>query len=137
MLGGLITIAGGLLAASGFIVGRKPNAKELIDKLVPYTGMIGLIMFGWGVWETLSVVRNISMLGAAPLRWIFWACVAGADLFVGFILGFSLISKYMFSKSATALEKGKELRAKLAKVQSPLGLFAVVMGTLYIVWRFI
>jgi hypothetical protein len=137
MLGGLITIAGGLLAASGFIVSRKPNAKDLIDKLVPYTGVIGLILFGWGVWETLSVVRHISLLGTMPLRWIFWACVGLADLLVGFVLGFGMISKYVLGKNPVAMEKGKELRAKLVKIQVPLGLFAIVMGTLFIVWRFI
>ncbi|MBW2733802.1 MAG: hypothetical protein JRH20_15550 [Deltaproteobacteria bacterium] len=134
MIGGLITIVGGLLAASGFIISRKPNAKELIDKIAPYAGMIGLIMFGWGVWETLSVVRNVSILSVAPLRWVFWAGVAAADLLVGFILGFGMISKYMLSKNAAALEKGQRLRTKLVKVQAPLGLFAMVMGVLFIVF---
>jgi len=134
MIGGLITIVGGLLAASGFIISRKPNAKDLIDKIAPYAGMIGLIMFGWGVWETLSVVRNVSILSVAPLRWVFWAGVAAADLLVGFILGFGMISKYMLSKNAAALEKGQRLRTKLVKIQAPLGLFAIVMGVLFIVF---
>lgn len=135
MLGGLITIAGGTLAASGFIINRKPNAKDLIDKLVPYMGWIGIVLFGWGVWETLAVIRGIALLSAAPLTWIFWACVAFADLTVGFILGFALISKYTLSKNEVALEKGRALRAKLVKIQAPLGLFAIIMGALYIVWR--
>ena len=41
MFAGLITIAGGILAASALIIARKPNAKELIDKLTPYQGWIG------------------------------------------------------------------------------------------------
>ena len=44
MLAGLITIAGGLLAASNLIIARKPNAKDLIDKLTPYQGWIGIVM---------------------------------------------------------------------------------------------
>lgn len=137
MLGGLITIAGGILASSGFIVSKKPNAQELIDKLVPYTGWIGIVMFGWGVWETISVVTHLGMLGSFPLRWIFWLCVALADLGVGFLLGFGLISKYALSKNAQALAKGQEVRGKLVRVQAPLGLFAIVMGGLYLVWLFI
>ena len=86
MLGGLITIAGGTLAASGFIIGKKPNAKELIDKLVPYTGWIGILMFVWGVWETIGAVTGMGMLSSFPLRWVFWLCVAVADLGVGFLL---------------------------------------------------
>lgn len=33
-----------------------------------------------------------------------------------------------------ALAKGQALRAKLMKVQVPLGLFAILMGALYLVW---
>jgi len=137
MLGGLITIAGGTLASSGFIIKRSPNAKDLIDKLVPYTGIIGLIMFGWGVWETLSVLRNISLLSVAPLRWVFWTGVAVADLTVGFVLGFGMISKYALGKNPTALAKGQALREKLVGMQSVLGVFAIAMGVLYTVWLYI
>lgn len=137
MLGGLITIVGGIIAASGFIISRKPNAKELIDKVVPYTGWIGMVMFGWGVWETFGVIRGIGLLSEMPLRWIFWLCVGLADLGVGFLLGFSLISQYALSKNAAALAKGEQLRGKLMKIQAPLGLFAIVMGVLYLVWLFI
>ena len=66
MIGGLITIAGGTLASSGFIISKKPNAKELIDKLVPYTGWIGMVMFVWGIWETIAVVTHLSLLSSAP-----------------------------------------------------------------------
>ena len=137
MLGGLITIAGGTLASSGFIISRKPDAKQIIDKLVPYTGWIGIVLFCWGVWETIAVVRGLSLLGTAPLTWIFWLCVAVADLAVGFLLGFSLISKYALSKNAAALAKGQQMREKLVKIQAPLGLFAIVMGVLYLVWLYV
>ena len=39
MLSGLISIAGGILAAAALIIARKPNAKDLIDKLTPYSGL--------------------------------------------------------------------------------------------------
>jgi len=136
MLGGLITIAGGTLASSGLIISRRPDAKQLIDKLVPYTGWIGMVLFGWGVWETISVVTNMGLLGSFPLRWAFWAAVAAADLLVGFLLGFALISKYALSKNAAAMVKGQQIRAKLTTIQGPLGLFAIVMGVLYIVWLY-
>lgn len=134
MLGGLITIAGGLIAASNLVVSRMANAKTLIDKLTPYQGWIGMIMFGWGIWETISVVTGMSLLSTAPLTWIFWLCVALADLFVGFLLGFGLITKYALSKNEQAMEKGQRIRGKLAPFQGVLGIFAMVMGALYLVW---
>jgi hypothetical protein len=137
MLGGLITITGGVLASSGFIISRKPDAKQLIDKIVPYTGWIGVVLFCWGVWETISVVTGLGLLASHPLRWVFWLCVAAADLIVGFMLGFSLISKYALSKNEAALAKGQQMREKLMKIQAPLGLFAIVMGVLYLVWLYV
>lgn len=137
MLGGLITIVGGILASSGFIISKKPNAKELIDKLVPYTGWIGILLFIWGIKETIGVITGIGLLGSAPLLWIFWLLIALADLGVGFLLGFGLISKYALSKNETAMAKGQQIREKLVKIQAPIGLFAIAMGVLYIVWLFI
>ena len=80
MLGGLITIIGGILAASGFIIKRSPNAQQLIDKLTPYQGWIGIVMFGWGVWETLHSVLGISLLGSHPLTWVFWLLSGIAEM---------------------------------------------------------
>jgi hypothetical protein len=137
MLSGLITIAGGILAASALIIARKPNAKELIDKLTPYQGWIGIVMFFWGVWGVLDCVRFVSVLSARPLFWVFWLACGAADLIVGFLLGFGLITKYALGKSPAALARGQALRARLAGYQGMLGLFAIAMGVLYIVWLYV
>lgn len=134
MLGGLITIAGGILAASGFIIKRSPNAQQLIDKLAPYQGWIGMVMFGWGVWETLHSVLGISLLSSHPLTWVFWMLTGVADLLVGFLLGFGLITHYALGKNPAAMARGQQIRTSLVNVQAPLGALAVVMGVLYIVW---
>jgi hypothetical protein len=137
MLAGLITIAGGILAASALIIARKPNAKDLIDKITPYQGWIGIVMFFWGVWAVLDCVRFMSLLSARPVFWIFWLASGVADLVVGFLLGFGLITKYALSRNATAMARGQKLRAKLAAYQGVFGLFAVAMGSLYIVWLYV
>ena len=137
MLAGLITIAGGILAASSLIVARKPNAKDLIDKLTPYQGWIGIVMFFWGVWGTLDCIRGMSLLSVKPLFWIFWLASSAADLIVGFMLGFGLITKYALSKNPAANAKGQQIRAKLAPLQGTFGLLAIAMGALYIVWLYV
>lgn len=137
MLGGLITIAGGILAASGFIIKRSPNAQQLIDKLAPYQGWIGLVMFGWGIWETLHSVLGISLLGSHPVVWVFWLLSGLADLLVGFLLGFGLITHYALSKNAQAMARGQQIRTKLVGIQAPLGLLAILMGVLYIVFLYV
>ncbi|MGH9885464.1 MAG: hypothetical protein ACREBE_08035 [bacterium] len=137
MLAGLITIAGGILAASALIIARKPNAKDLIDKITPYQGWIGIVMFFWGVWAVLDCVRFMSLLSARPLFWIFWLASGVADLVVGFLLGFGLITKYVLSRNAAAMARGQKLRATLAAYQGVFGLFAIAMGSLYIVWLYV
>ena len=71
------------------------------------------------------------------IRDSFWTLSGVADIAVGFILGFKLISKWVLSKNETALAKGQELRLKLSKFQVPLGFFAIIMGVLYTVWAFV
>ena len=137
MLAGLITIAGGILAASALIIGRKPNAKAIIDKIAPYQGWIGIVMSFWGVWAVLDCVRHLSVLSTSPLFWTFWLTQGIADLLVGFLLGFGLITKYTLSKNAAAEARGQALRLKLAPYQGALGVFAIVMGSLYIVWPYV
>jgi hypothetical protein len=137
MLAGLITIAGGILAASSLIIARKPNAKDLIDKLTPYQGWIGMVMFFWGVWETLGCVRGLGLLSSHPIWWILWFGSSIADLVVGFLLGFGLITKYALGKNAAALARGQQIRAKLAGYQGAFGLLAIAMGTLYIVLPYV
>lgn len=137
MLAGLITIAGGILAASSLIIARKPNAKDLIDKLTPYQGWIGLVMFFWGVWDTLGAVRMMSLLSVRPLLWIFWLSTSVIDLIVGFLLGFGLITKYALGKSPQAMARGQQIRAKLAGYQGTFGLLAIAAGVLYLVWLYV
>ena len=136
MIGGLVPIAGGVLASSGFIISKKPNAKELIDKLTPYQGWIGAVMFGWGVWETIHFVLNLGGLLKTPGFMAFYLLVMISDLLVGFLLGYGLITQYAFGKNEKAKEKGAQVRAKLVKIQAPLGLLAIVAGILYLVWLY-
>jgi hypothetical protein len=134
MLSGIITILGGIIAASAFILKRKPNAKELIDKITPYQGWIGICMFGWGVWELIGSLTHMSLMKASMLLWLFWFLSAVADFGVGFLLGFGLISKYALSKNEVAMQKGQQLRMKLVGVQVPLGFLAIAIGAIYTVW---
>src|SRR5260221_7312293 len=106
MFSGLLTIAGGLLAASALIIARKPNAKDLIDKLTPYQGWIGLVLFCWGVWDTLFIVRNLGGLTHMPMYLLLGIAITVTDLVVGLLLGFGLITKYALNKSPGALARG-------------------------------
>jgi hypothetical protein len=131
MIALVIGIVAGLIALSPAIIARSPNAKDLLNKLAPYTGWVGTCLFGWGVWEVIDAVRGIGALGSAPLHWIFWVAMAVTDLLLGLLLGFGLISKYALGKSEVALQKGAVLRAKIAPFQALLGIAEIVVSVLF------
>ena len=131
MLGGLIPIAGGMIASSNLIIARTPNARELIDKLTPYQGWIGIVMFFWGIWGLFSALRAVALIKLATVLYTIWVVCGVADLIVGFLLGFGLITKYTLSGSPQALAKGQHIRGKLAKYQGAFGLLAIATGVAY------
>lgn len=92
MFGGLITIAGGIRAASGFIIKRSPNAQSLIVKIAPYRGGIGMLMFVWGEWETYAQRPRHLAARLAPISCAFRMAWGVAGLLVNFLLGFGLLT---------------------------------------------
>ncbi len=129
LLKALIAILGGVIAASSLIVSKKPNAKELIDKITPYQGWIGVLLVFWGIWGMLHLILNLGSLGGF---WIRAFIMSALEFCVGFLLAYGLISKYVLEKNEEAKEKGQELRAKLIKYQVPGGVVLIILGILSI-----
>jgi hypothetical protein len=131
MIDGLLTIAGGILAASALIIARKPNAQALIDKMTPATGWIGVVMFIWGVWNAITVLRFLGTFTMVGL--VVSASLVAMQLVVGFLLGFGLITKWTLRGNAMAMARGQAIRHKLAAYQGTFGLIAIGAGSLFIV----
>jgi len=129
MISAIIAILGGILAASSLIISKKPNAKELIDKITPFQGWIGIILTFWGVWGIIQSILNIGYIG---LAWAIGLAVSVVTFIVGFLLGYGLISKYLLEKNETAKEKGQQLRLKLVNYQVPAGIILIILGVLAI-----
>ncbi|WP_298781854.1 hypothetical protein [uncultured Polaribacter sp.] len=130
MLSAIIAIVGGLIAASSLIIAKKPNAQELLDKLTPYQGWIGVVLTFWGVWGIIQSFLNIGSIG---MYWSIGLAISAVEFIVGFLLAYSLISKYVLEKNETAKAKGQELRQKLTKYQVPAGVILIVLGVLNII----
>ena len=125
----IAAIVGALIALSGTIIARKPDMKGLFEKIMPYQGWIGVGLFGYGLyWLFLYVIPNFGAFTAAPLTLAIVVAMLVSGVGLGFLLGFSLLSKYLFSKNETARVKGEELRLKLAAVQMPVAVVALVSG---------
>ena len=119
----ILTIVGGLIAASSLLIAKKPDAKELFEKVAPYQGMIGVGMLVLGVLWTLRVLPNLGgLMKAAPLSAVLTIGTLAGTILIGFLLGYGLISKFALSKNEAAKEKGALMLAKISRVQVPLGL---------------
>ncbi len=127
----IATIIGGIIAASGFIISKRPDAKEWIDKITPYQGWLGIGLVAWGLyWLVGFVLPNFGAFTSVPLQLAVIMTVLISGIGVGFLLGFGLITQYVLSKNETAAAKGAALRQKLMTIQAPLGLVAIVSGIL-------
>jgi len=124
----------GALAAKDYIIAKKPNTKELIDKIGPYQDWIGVVAFIAGVGATINLLWWIGVgLDYFPLMWV-TRLVGGLLLAaLGFLLGFALISKYVLSQSEKSAQKGLEYKDKLAKFQVKLGIAGMIVAVLAVI----
>lgn len=141
MIYGITLIILGLLAVPSLILSKKPNAKELLDKIAPYQGWIGLIFCIWGVIGTIFGIIALPGYIAIGLWGIIFGVTSLAcsliEAILGFLLGYSLIAKYALSKNEAAKEKGEQLLAKLAPMQGKFGIIAIILGLWCIVCNFL
>lgn len=121
MIESIIAICAGAIAAAPWIVARKPEAADIIDKMVPYQGFLGLLLLFW------SIKGLFGGLGSFDL--IHWARVA-IQFIVGFTLSYGLIKKYVLSKNDAVEDRALALRKSLMTYQVPAGLALMVMGIL-------
>ena len=128
----LLLIVGGVLGAAALIIQKRPDAREMIAKLVPFQGIIGIALL------ILSLIFLIRILGV--LGYMFQSLVGLLLLLsilvgiaLGFLLGYGLINQYVLSKNAGAAASGAGVQASLGKYQGPLGIVAIVLG----VWMLI
>jgi hypothetical protein len=138
MITGITLIILSIIAVPSIILAKKPNAKELLNKVAPYQGWIGLIFCFWGIYGVIfSGILGLGWLKNWPIFWITTLLVNIMQTILGFILGYGMISKYVFSKSEEAQKKGEQLLAKLASVQGKLGIAGIIIGGWCIVASFL
>ena len=134
MLTGITLIIISLLAVPSLILSRKPNAKELLDKITPYQGTIGVVFF---ILALLGIIfRGIFGLGwasSAPLYWFILLVANLTQLALSFLLGYGLIQQYALSKNAAAKAKGEQVLAKLAPIEGKLGIAGLIIGVLCVI----
>ncbi len=137
MIGGLgwvliiLMIAGGILGVSGLIVAKKPDAKALIDKLVPFQAFIGVGLLALGIWALLNfgLINTFRILPHFPILGLFAIAGSYGAILLGFLFGMPQIAKWIPGESS-AETKAMELSKKLAPFQLILGIIVGAGGVL-------
>lgn len=120
----LLSILGGILASSNVIIDKQPNSRELIEKVAPYQAFIGVGLLIMGIITLLKFGSILTIV------------MSVAAIIVGFLLGYGLLSQYIFSGSETAAERGIKIRESLVQYQIPAGFVLLALGVLNLL-RFI
>ncbi|HEV7374451.1 MAG TPA: hypothetical protein VGN95_07030 [Pyrinomonadaceae bacterium] len=137
----LLLIIGGALAIPSLIAKKNPNAKEMLDKIVPFQGIIGIVLLVWGLISLIVLLTSplgfSFYMSAAPIWGILILLTELVAIGLGAILGYGLIAKYALSKNADAARSGEMVHLKLVGIQVPLGIAGIVLGILILVFWFI
>ena len=134
MVTGITLILLSIIAVPSLILSKRPDAKEILAKIAPYQGWIGLIFCFWGVYGIIfSGILGLSWMATWPIYWGTALAVNILQALLGFMLGFTLISKYVLSGSAEAKAKGEQLLAKIAPKQGMIGMIGIGVGVWSIV----
>ncbi|MDR2211895.1 MAG: hypothetical protein LBO65_10605 [Spirochaetaceae bacterium] len=133
IVNGLVLIVLGALCVPALVAQKSPNAKALLDKLVPSQGIFGFVMFIWGIWVIIQCILNLGWLGVAfPLGLIYWITIlvdAVLSLLGGAILGWGLIQKNILAKASDSVkEKAEQSFAKVVAFQPKIGIAAIIFG---------
>jgi hypothetical protein len=139
LVNGLVLIVLGALCIPSLVAQKSPKAKELLDKVVPFQGIVGFVAFIWGVWVVIQCVLRLSWIGRGLLiSWITMLVNGVLLLCGGAILGWGLIQKNLLAKAPDNVKaKAEESFAKLVAFQPKIGIVSIIVGAWVIVSGFI
>jgi len=127
LLGALLLVVVGVLAAPNILLTRKPDAREWLDKLAPYQGALGVVAVVFGLLMLVRWLLRINLLLGAPVFWVSYLAISLLLLALGLLLGVNIIKQFV--NQPRAVEKMEQLTQRLAAKQGTLGLVGVVVGT--------
>lgn len=141
-IGPLALIVGSLVCLSSFIIAKKPEAKQLFEKIAPYQGFLGVGLLFWGLYDLyrwflmdhgfggmslFSVLMKIDkLLAFSGLAYLI------SEVIIGFILGFGLIASWIPGEGG-AEKKGLAIQKKLLTFSLPIGIVGIISAIIVLV----
>jgi hypothetical protein len=126
-------VFGGLIALSGVIAAKKPNAAAILEKLVPFQGLIGIVLFVLGIvyffaMGPKAIGYTIKQNGFVGMIHVAMVVV---PLVMGFLFGMLLIASMIPGKTLSE-NKAVALAEKLGLYTILIGLIALGTAVAYI-----
>jgi hypothetical protein len=135
----LLLIVAGVLAISGLIISKKPEAKAMIDKIVPFQGFIGVGLLALGVIFLIGWIGKMDRIDIIGKEWTFFPFAiylgTASAIVLGFLFGMPLIAKWIPGETP-AEQKAMEMQKKVAGVSTIIGVVGIVFGLLMLYYRF-
>jgi hypothetical protein len=134
----ILLATAGALAVYPRIVQARPDFKQLLDKILPYQGLIGLVVLVGGfLWGLRLLGRMGMMMTYVPVLLVLdiVSCVDGVLL--GLLLGYGLIAQYILGNNIDALRHGENWRSRLAARQTLLGWTGLGLGIVGFLMRLV
>ena len=133
IVNGLVLVILGALCIPSLVAQKSPNAKELLDKVVPFQGIVGFVAFIWGIWVIIQCIIGLRWIGLyfprGVIRWLTYLVNGALLLCGGAILGWGLIQKNLLAKAPDNVKaKAEESFAKLVAFQPKIGITAIIFG---------
>lgn len=131
----LAAILGGILAISGLILSKKPDAKQLIDKLTPYQALIGVGMIALSFINFFRMMPHLSDMFRVNLMWSAGILsMLGSAVLLGLLFGMPQITKWIPGDSP-AEQKALELTKNIAPYQVILGGISLVSSLIVLLYQ--
>ncbi len=128
MIWGISLIFLSVFAVPSLLLYKNPNASELLEKVEPYQGWIGIFFCIWALIGIVVMMASMDVLKTNPIWWI--TCLIGCSIqtLLGFMLGYGLINKIIKSGNPVSMKKQDEFRQKIAPKQGKLGIIGIIVG---------
>jgi hypothetical protein len=134
ILDGLWVLILGALAVPNLILAKRPDAKQILDKITPYQGWIGLISAIWGLIRIPALISALTWMkfGVRGLiAFIIYAAFVVVQVCLGFVLSIGIIKGFV--KDVNAQAKMDSLLARIIPHQATLGILAMIDGIIIVI----
>lgn len=133
---GILLIVLGVLALPHLFLDKSPEGKALMKKWNPIVSIIGAFFVIWGIWSIISSFLAIGMITTSLVAWLIMVVLSVVTFGLGFILAFPLLKLYVFVNKKEKNE-GEDIYHRLRNIQTPMGIIAIILGVLSIIYGFL